>query len=145
MKETNIPGATASWEYAAKPTSCRSTIGSPSGMLPPTIQSSPIEPLLLQLLAQTPAQRNMRARQDRNANDVDIGVARLGRDDLGRLPQAGVDHFKSGFHQGVNDDFCADIVAIQTRLSDQNFDPPFIHADTPEISLTLTPDEHKRH
>ena len=87
----------------------------------------------------------MGARQDRYANDVNISLARLCRNGLGRLPQTGVNNFEFSFHKRVNDDFSADVVTVQTWFSDQNLDPPFTHADTPENFLMLTPDTHKRH
>jgi hypothetical protein len=70
---------------------------------------------------------------------------RLDRNGLGCLPEAGVDNLKPSFQKGVNNNFGSDIVAVQTRFSDQNLDPPFTHADTPKYSLTLAPDSHKRH
>jgi hypothetical protein len=60
------------------------------------------------------------ARQDAQADRVDVFVGRDPRDVIGRLAQAGVDHLGAGIAQGQGDDLGADVVAVEAGLGDQD-------------------------
>src|SRR5258707_723148 len=58
--------------------------------------------------------------EDGEADDVDVFLDGGGGDHLGGLAQAGVDDLHAGVAQGASDYFCAAIVAIKARLSNQH-------------------------
>ena len=62
----------------------------------------------------------VRAGEDREADDVDVFLDGGGGDHLGRLAQAGVDHFHAGVAQRARDDLGAAVVAVQAGLGNQH-------------------------
>ena len=52
------------------------------------------------------------AREDREADDIDVLLDGGGGDHLGGLAEAGVNHFHAGVAEGAGDDFGAAVVAI---------------------------------
>ncbi len=54
----------------------------------------------------------MRAGEDRKADHVDVFLQRGVRDHLGRLAQAGIDHFHPGIPQRAGDDLGAPVVPV---------------------------------
>ena len=59
----------------------------------------------------------VRAGQDRQADDVGVLLQRGGDDLLGRLAQAGVDHFHAGVAQRARDDLGAAVVPVEPGLA----------------------------
>src|SRR5205814_10694030 len=64
-------------------------------------------------------QCHVRSTQDGKTDDVDVFLDRGGRDHLRRLVKAGVNDLHSSITKRGGDDFCATIVAIQTRFCDE--------------------------
>jgi hypothetical protein len=60
------------------------------------------------------------AGQNRQPHDVRILLQGGAGNHLGRLPQAGVNHFHTCIAQRARDDLGAAIVPIQSRLGDDN-------------------------
>ena len=90
-----------------------------SGTIPPTTTGG---------RAPGVAQRGDDARRDgevravvhRDADDVDVLVARDGGDGLGRLPQARVDHLHARVTQRAGDDLDAAVVTVEPDLGDED-------------------------
>ena len=98
---------------------------STSGMMPPITHQHVVEPLLLQQLHQPRRDVIVRAREDRQADDVGVLLQRGRRNLLGRLPQAGVDDLHAGVAQRARNDLGAAVVAVEARLGDD--DSEFSH------------------
>ena len=79
-----------------------------------------VEPLFLQQLHQARADVHVRARQDREADHVGILLQRRRDDLLRRLTEAGVNHFHSCVAERARDDLGAPVVAVKTRLGDDD-------------------------
>ena len=65
-------------------------------------------------------QRQVRTRQDAQADDGHVFLDRDRRDVLDALPDAGVDDLESGVAQCARDDLGAAVVPVETGLGDQN-------------------------
>src|SRR5256714_13990622 len=61
-------------------------------------------------------QSHVRARQDRQADGVNVFLHGGADDHFGRLPQSRVDDFHAGVAQGAGDDFDAAVVAVESGL-----------------------------
>ena len=64
----------------------------------------------------------MGARQDRQADDVDVLLEGRGRDHLGRLAEARVDDLEALVAQAAGEDLRAAVVAVEAGLGDQDLD-----------------------
>ena len=64
----------------------------------------------------------MRAAENTQTDDIDIFLQGGFGDHLGRLADAGVDHFKASVAQGTRHHFGPTIMAIQAGLGDENAD-----------------------
>ena len=61
----------------------------------------------------------MAAPERGEADDVDVFLDGGGDDHLGRLPQAGIDHFHAGVAQGAGDDLGAAVVPVEAGFGNQ--------------------------
>ena len=75
-------------------------------------------------LADAWEQRQVSARQDRQAHDVHVFLDRRLGDHLRGLMQPRVDHFHPGIAQRRRDDFRAAVMAVEPGLRHQNADRP---------------------
>ena len=81
-----------------------------------------VQALFLQQLHHPRADVHVRAGQDREADGIGVLLQR-GRDDLlGRLAQARVDDFHARVAQRARDDLGATVVAVESRLGDDDSD-----------------------
>ena len=71
-------------------------------------------------------EREVGAREHRESHRVDVLLDRGEGDGLGRLEQAGVDHFHARVAQETRDDLDAPVVAVEPDLGDEN---PDAHSD----------------
>ncbi len=69
----------------------------------------------------------MRARENREADDVDVLLNRRRGDLLRRLAQARVDDFHARVAQRSRNDFRAAVVPVEARLGDENADRTLAH------------------
>src|SRR5580704_3347050 len=65
-------------------------------------------------------QRHVSARQNAQADRIDVLLHRRLRDHLGRLMQSRIDHFEAAVAQCARDDLRAAIVTVEARLRHQN-------------------------
>jgi hypothetical protein len=78
-----------------------------------------IESLLAREFYDAREQRHMRARQNRQADRIDVFLNSGGYNLLGRLAQASVDDFHPGIAKRSRDDFYPAVVPVQTGLCKQ--------------------------
>ena len=64
----------------------------------------------------------MGARQDRQADDVDVLLERRRRDHLGRLAEARVDDLEALVAEAAGEDLGAAVVAVEAGLGDEHLD-----------------------
>ena len=85
-----------------------------------------IVPRLMALLAQqlddAPADRQVRAREDAEADDVGVLLGRRRDDLLGALAQPGVDHLEAGVAERPRDHLGAAVVPVEAGLRDHDPD-----------------------
>ena len=65
---------------------------------------------------------HVRTGQDREPDRIGVLLERRGNDLLRGLPKAGVDHLHARITQGAGDDLGPAIVAVETRLGDDDSD-----------------------
>ena len=95
---------------------------SASGMIPPTTTRTSVRPRSASSAVMRGQTWFVRAGEDRDANHVRILLQRRLDDLLRRLAQAGVDHFHPGIAQRTGDHLRAPVVAVETRLRDDDAD-----------------------
>ena len=71
----------------------------------------------------------VRAREDREADTVNVLLDGGGDDHLGGLAEAGVDDLHPGVAEGAGDDFCAAVVAVQAGFGYENANWGICHAN----------------
>ena len=107
-------------------------------------------PALVEQLRDPRHERHVRARQDRQPDDVDVLLERGRGDHLGRLAEAGVDDLEALVAQAAGEHLRAAIVAVEPGLGDEHLDRPVghgaivgrrAHADAPDGGR---PDSAKR-
>lgn len=64
----------------------------------------------------------VRAGEDGEADAIDVFLDGGGDDHLRGLAKTGVDDFHAGVAESASYDFCAAIVAVETRFSDEDAD-----------------------
>jgi len=79
-----------------------------------------VHALVAQQAHELRAKRVVRARENGEADDVDVFLHRGGGNHLRCLPQTGVDHFHAGIAQRPRNDLSAAVVPIQSWLCNQN-------------------------
>ena len=104
-----------------------------AGMIPPTKTRTRVHPLLPQQLEDPPADRQVGAREDREADHVGVLLRGGGHDLLGALAQAGVDHLHARVAQRARDDLGAAVVAVEPRLRDHDPDASVFAATTASL------------
>jgi hypothetical protein len=67
------------------------------------------------------------AAEYRDAYSIDVFLQCRGSNHFRCLAQTGVDNFHAGITQRAGDNFCASIVAVETRLRHQDADFSFVH------------------
>jgi hypothetical protein len=72
-------------------------------------------------------QRHVRARQDRQADDVGVLLERGGHDHVGRLAQARVDDLEALVAQPAGEHLRAAIVAVEARLRNEHLQRSISH------------------
>jgi len=77
-----------------------------------------VHAFFVEKLHQLRADGVVRAREDGEADHVDVFLDGGGGDHFGGLTEAGVDDFHSGVAQGAGDYFGAAVVAVQAGLGD---------------------------
>ena len=110
-----------------RPASRRGWMSS-SGMIPPTVTSTSSRPDSGQQLRDARHERHVRARQDRQADHVDVLLERGRGDHLGRLAKAGVDDFEALVAQPAREHLGAAVVAVQSGLGDEHLERSIGHA-----------------
>ena len=93
-----------------------------AGMIPPTKTWTPVHALLAQQLEDAPADRQVRAGEDREADRVHVLLRGRGHDLLRALAQAGVDDLHAGVAQRARHDLGPAVVAVEAGLGDQDAD-----------------------
>ena len=86
-----------------------------------------VQPLLLELAADLGHERHVRARQDRQADDVHVLLERCRDDHVGRLAEARVDDLEALVTQAAREDLRAAVVAVEARLGDQHLERSIGH------------------
>ena len=117
LARSSCPGP----KTAATPASVRAAMSS-SGMIPPAVTRTSSRPSLAEQLRDPRQERHVGARQDRQADDVDVLLERRGRDHLGCLAEAGVDDLEPLVAEAPREDLRAAIVAVEAGLGDQDLD-----------------------
>ena len=79
-----------------------------------------MQSFLLEQVHDARADVHVRAREDRQADDVGVLLERRRDDLLGRLAQARVDDLHTGVAQGPGDDLGAAVVPVEPRLGNHN-------------------------
>ena len=105
-----------------------------AGMTPPPNTTHVAQVPLPQLLHHTGEQRQVRTREERQADGVDVLLERGLRDLLRRLVEARVDDLEAGVAQGPRDGLGPPVVAVEPRLGDHHAIGPF-HQDADVTSV----------
>ena len=112
---------------AATPSALSGSTSS-SGMIPPTVTRTSSRPFSLSCAADARHERHVRARQDRQADDVDVLLERRGHDHLRRLAEARVDDLEALVAQAPREHLRPAVVAVEAGLRDQHLERSVGHA-----------------
>ena len=100
---------------------------SSSGMIPPTVTSTSSRPFSRSCAQTLRHERHVGARQDRQADDVDVLLERRRHDHLGRLAEARVDDLEALVAQAAREHLGPAVVPVEPGLGDQDLERSIRH------------------